>query len=125
MLSQNHYFLTRSIEALGTAKSTHIPCPDGGRIRRVQVVADGAIADAAETITVFTVPEAGAAGEVAVTDSDLVLPLAGAAVGQSASFDIHPFDGTDEVAAGGAIVLKNDGGSTAAFAACYVVTLVR
>ena len=77
MRTLNDYFITASLDAASTASSTFVAVPDKGKIIKIIMVQDGAVATADAAIT-FNTTESPT---TVVTNSGITIPYAGDAVG--------------------------------------------
>ena len=114
MRTLNDYFLHAAIADAGTASSTFVPVPDGGKIIKIITALQGALTSANAGIS-FEI------GGTAVTGGGITVAYSGSAVGD---VDTAEPTAANDVAEGGTIEIITDGASTNA-AVLYVTFVIR
>lgn len=121
MRTLNDYFVYGYITGLGSATTTYIPCPDGGRLKKLFVTAN----TATDAAIVFTLKSVTAANVATAITSGTATTSGAIAIGATESFNFSPqSDGTDYIAEGGSLEIESDAGGTVG-AVTYCAVLRR
>ena len=112
----NHVVLTGNIVDLSTADQIYIPIPNqcAGEVVEIRTAIDAAITVADATVT----PKIGG---TAMTNGAITIATSGSAAGDT---DVSYPSGANAVAAGDAIEIETDGGSTTT-AKCNVTVVIK